>query len=167
MMQIISHKFSRSLRLFTSFLIMTIPVSIAQASQVNVSVKIVKPPCKINNNQVIYVNFGNSVITTKIDGRYNRIPIQYTIDCKSATSPNLKMTISGNGADFDKKVLETDNYNLGVALYNGTSQFILNSTVSFNLANSLKLEAVLVKRKDSVLRGGKFNASATMAIEYQ
>ena len=167
MVHIIIHKFSKLLQFFASFLIITIPVSFSQASQVNVSVKIVKPPCQINNNQVIYVNFGNSVITTKIDGRYNRIPIQYTIDCKSATSPNLKMTISGNGADFDKKALETDNNNLGIAIYNGTSQFVLNSTVNFNLENSLKLEAVLVKRKDSVLRGGKFSASATMAIEYQ
>lgn len=79
------------------------------------------------------------------------------------------MIISGNGAGtgFEKNVLATDNADLGVALYNGSNPFIINSSVNFNLANTLKLEAALVKQKDSVLKGGKFSASATMSIEYQ
>lgn len=140
-----------------------------QEHQINIRLTAITPPCKINNGQDIIVNFGDSVVTTRIDGRYKRMPIEYTVDCKSATSPDLKMTISGNGAGtgFEKNVLATDNADLGVALYNASEPFIINSSVNFNLANTLKLEAALVKQKDSVLKGGKFSASATMSIEYQ
>lgn len=143
--------------------------SAGQEHEINVRVTVIIPPCKINDNQDITVNFGDNVATTRIDGTYKKMPIEYTIDCKSATSPDLKMTISGDnaGTGFEKNVLATDNTDLGVAIYNSSDPFIINSSVNFNLENKLKLEAVLVKQKDSELKGGKFSASATMSIEYQ
>lgn len=143
------------------------PVYASQENNINVRITVITPPCKINHGQDIIVNFGDSVVTTQIDGSYKKIPIEYTIDCASATSPDLKMTISGNGAGFDKTVLATDNSDLGIAIYHDTALFPINSSVEFNLAKKLKLDAALVKQKGSVLMGGKFSASATMSIEYQ
>ena len=154
------------LKLFISFTLLGIsllPVRVlyaGQEHQINIRLTAITPPCKINNGQDIIVNFGDSVVTTQIDGRYKRVPIEYTIDCKSAVLPDLKMTISGTGAEFDKNFLTTDNSDLGVAIYHDSEPFMLNSSVNFNITN-------VVKRKESVLPGGKFTASATISIDYQ
>lgn len=169
MIRILSKKSLKLIMFYTMVSSTTLSSGMVYASQehyMTVRVTVITPPCKINNDSNITVSF-NSVITTRIDGNYQKIPVPYDIDCKSARAPDLKMTLSGEGAEFDKKVLSTDHEDLGIALYHEDTPLELNSSIKFNLANKPKLEAVLVKRKDSVLDGGSFVASATMAIEYQ
>lgn len=171
MIRILSKRALKLLVLYTFFSSVTLSSGIVYASQehyINVRVTVITPPCTINNNdKSITVDFGDAVSTTRIDGHYKRIPVEYDIDCKSARAPDLKMTLSGEGAGFDKKVLSTNHTDLGIALYHEDTPLELNSSINFNLTNKPKLEAVLVKRENSVLDGGGFVASATMSIEYQ
>ncbi|MGK9009927.1 fimbrial protein [Serratia marcescens] len=139
----------------------------AVTKTIRVTVTIIVPPCVINNNNLIEVNFGNDVMTTRIDGNYKKQPVVYSVECKNAPNNAMKLQVQGTGADFDSKVLKTNKGGLGVALLrNGTRQPI-NSWVNFTYPNLPTLEAVPVKQAGASLSGGAFSAGATMKVEYQ
>jgi len=144
------------------------PLAQAASSTIKVSVTILAPPaCVINNNNLIEVNFGNDVMTNRIDGSYRKQSVVYSVECKNASDNAMKMQIQGTGAGFDSKVLKTNMDDLGVALlYNGNRQPI-NSWVKFTYPNMPTFEVVPVKQAGATLSGGAFSAGATMKVEYQ
>ncbi|NCG52761.1 fimbrial protein [Serratia fonticola] len=125
------------------------------------------PPCVINNNGLIEVNFGNDVITTHIDGSYKKQPVVYGVECKNAPRNAMKLQIQGTGTSFDPDVLQTNKDGLGIALLRDESRQPLNSWVNFTYPKLPVLEAVLVKQAGVRLSGGAFSAGATMMVVYQ
>lgn len=134
---------------------------------VTVKVTVVAPPCEINNNNLIEVNFGNDVMTTRVDGEYKKMPIVYSLQCKGGTSGAVRMRIEGNGAAFDNKVLGTAKTDFGIALLNNGGRMPINTWLDFNYPDLPRLEAVPVKRAAARLSGGAFSAGATMKVEYR
>ncbi|MFZ4835158.1 fimbrial protein [Rouxiella sp. Mn2063] len=143
-----------------------------QGNKIAVSVTIVAKPCKINDGQIISIDFGNDVMTTKVDvssvaAPYKKIPINYTITgCKGSSA--LKMTISGDAPIFDGQLLKTDNKHLAIKIMKEDGQiFPINTPLKFTYPNTPKLFAAPIKRQGSTLVGMIFSASATMKVEYQ
>lgn len=134
---------------------------------VTVKVTVVAPPpCVINGDQPIEVNF-DEVVTTRVDGsRYIR-EVPYNVICTGATSNDMVMQITGTGASFDPDVLGTNQDNLGIALLNNGKAQPLNSDIKFPYPNFPVLKAVPVKRTASTLKAGAFSAGATMKVDYQ
>jgi len=128
---------------------------------------IAPPPCVINNNDLIEVNFGNDVMTTRIDGSYKKQPVVYSVECKNAPNNAMKMQIQGNSAVFDGDVLQTNKDDLGVALLRNGNRQPINTWVNFTYPNMPTFEAVPVKQAGATLSGGAFSAGATMKVEYQ
>lgn len=125
------------------------------------------PPCVVNGDSLIEVDFGNDVMTTRIDGSYKKMPVNYLVECKDVSSNAMKIQIQGNGVSFDSDVLQTNKSNLGIKfLRNGSAQPI-NSWINFTYPSLPKFEAVPVKKNSAVLSGGVFTAGATMKVEYQ
>ncbi|MER2978037.1 MULTISPECIES: fimbrial protein [Serratia] len=138
------------------------------ATTIKVTVTIVAPPpCVINNNNLIEVNFGNDVMTTRIDGSYKKQPVVYSVECKNAPNNAMKLQIQGNSAGFDNEVLQTNKDGLGVALLRNGNRQPINSWINFTYPTKPTLEAVPVKQAGATLRGGDFSAGATMKVEYQ
>lgn len=128
------------------------------------------PPCSINEGQRIEVNFGERVGINKIDGVYNRQKLDYWLTtCENANSGKWALTLSleGNRVDFDKDALKTNQENLGIRVYQNDMPFTPGSVLNIDLANPPRLEAVLVKRADSELTEGSFEAWATLRADYQ
>lgn len=143
-------------------------VQAANTANVTVRVTIVAaPPCVINNNNLIEVNFGNDVLTTRVDGSYKKMPVTYAVNCSGGSSNAVKMLIEGTGAGFDSAVLRTNQTDFGIALLNNGSRFPINGWANFSTSSPPKLEAVPVKRAGAILKGGAFSAGATMKVEYQ
>ncbi len=134
---------------------------------VTVKVTVVAPPCEINNNNLIEVNFGNDVMTTRVDGDYKKMPVTYSVQCKGGASNAVRMSIAGNGAAFDAGVLKTGKTDFGIALLNNGGRMPINTWLDFTYPNLPKLEAVPVKRAGASLTGGPFSAGATMKVEYR
>ncbi|WP_353052216.1 fimbrial protein [Serratia marcescens] len=135
---------------------------------VYVTVTVVAPPsCVINNNNLIEVNFGNDVMTTRIDGSYKKQPVVYSVKCQNAPNNAMKMQIQGTGAGFDGEVLQTNKDGLGVALLRNGNRQPINRWINFTYPNLPTLEAVPVKQAGATLSGGAFSAGATMKVEYQ
>lgn len=128
---------------------------------------ILPPPCTINNNQTIRVDFGDEVMTTRIDGVNYKQAIAYSLNCEIQKSNNLKMSIQGGTAGFGTGLLSTNKSDLGIALYYGTQQLNINTWFNYTYPNQPVLYAVPVKRSGATLTGGEFTASATLLIDYQ
>lgn len=140
----------------------------ANAMPVNIRGTIIlPPPCTINNNQTIRVDFGDEVMTTRIDGINYKQTIVYSLNCDIQKSNNLKMSIQGGTAGFGTGYLSTNKSDLGIALYYGTQRLNINTWFNYTYPNQPVLYAVPVKRSGATLTGGEFTASATLLIDYQ
>lgn len=129
------------------------------------------PACIINNGQMIEVNFGDDLLTSKIDGVNYSKPIVYTLDCKEAGNKGVRMQIKGTAASFDNTVLATvERRNLGIVVKMEGVDHVLPINNWFNLStNAAKppLRAVPIKERGSELTPGSFSAGATLLFEYQ
>ncbi|WP_299998421.1 fimbrial protein [uncultured Cedecea sp.] len=144
-------------------------------ARVTVKVKIITPPpCTINDNQPIEVDFGD-VLTTRVDGVNYRKPIEYRLVCPAdqLIKNTLKLQIQGPGINLGggttalavPKVAD-----FGIQLQHETAALGVNTWLNFtytDINDTPNLYAVPVKRAGSTLAPGEFTASSTMTVEYQ
>ncbi|EOC1286312.1 fimbrial protein [Cronobacter muytjensii] len=136
---------------------------------ITVNVTINAAPCVINNDQLIDVDFGDSVVVTEVAKGTVEKPVNYTLDCTSADqSKTLVMRISGAGAEFDGTVLKTSIPALGVKMKADGADYPLNTDLVLATASSKPaLTALLVQQPGARLPTGGFTAGATMTVNYQ
>lgn len=141
------------------------------SGSVNVNIKGVimrPPPCTINNNQTIDVDFGNAVDISKVDGKHYLKTIPYTLQCSGNTSNGMKLSIKGSPAGFDDgAALEAGHGGLGIELQHDGVKLALNKTVNFTWPDLPVLQAVPVKKSGATLDTGQFSVGATMVVEWQ
>ncbi|MDM3379284.1 fimbrial protein [Citrobacter sp. Cb003] len=125
------------------------------------------PPCVINENKMIKVNFGSDIMTTRIDGVNYKKPIDFGLDCSQAASNSQKLRIRGDTALFDNSVLYGNKTGLGIAIYNGSVKLPIDQWVNFTMPNVPSLSAVLVKQNGITLSGGPFSVLASLVVDYQ
>lgn len=139
----------------------------AASVPVSVKVKVVPVPCTINEGNPIIVDF-EEVMTTRIDGKNYRKPIEYTLNCTGMTSVLIKLRVVGAGAGFDRTLLGTSVNGLGIEFWqSGNFKVPLNSWLDFMYMKPPTLWAVPVKQQGISLKGGEFYAAATMELHYQ
>ncbi|OJT44276.1 fimbrial protein [Serratia plymuthica] len=137
------------------------------SATVTVKVTVVAPPpCVINDDRPIDVEFGD-VMTTRVDGSNYKMPVNYTLSCPGAPSNAMKLQVKGTGAAFDATVLQTNKTGLGIELRQGDSKLAVNDWLNFTFPNKPELWAVPVKQTGATLTGGEFSAGATMEVAYQ
>jgi type 1 fimbria pilin len=148
-------------------LILSCQYAVAATTTLNITGTILlPPPCVINGDQEISVNFTDEVMTTKVDGINYRQPVIYTLSCTAASANTLKMQIRGINSGFANS-LQTSNTDLGIALSSDTLALPVNSWLNFNLPSQPALFATLVKRPGATLKAGVFTATATILVDYQ
>ncbi|MFO3759107.1 fimbrial protein [Klebsiella aerogenes] len=127
------------------------------------------PPCSINDNNLIEVDFGERVGIKKVDGVNYRQPLNYQIKCDGSGNLNWTLSLSLNGSvsAFDINALQTNKANLGIRIYLDDKPLAPGSSVSIDVANPPRLEAVPVKKMGTVLTEGEFESWATLRAEYQ
>lgn len=136
---------------------------------VNVTVTILSPPCVINNNQMIDIDFGSSIAITDVSSGTYKKPINYTLECNGGDpSPPLKMRITGNPAEYNADALQTSLDNLAIAFQANNSAYALNTDLNFASVDAKpQLNAILTQRAGARLNTGAFTAGATMTVSYQ
>lgn len=150
-------------------LLVTLPQVATGASTTTITVKVMvlaPPPCTINDNKAITVEFGD-VITTRVDGSNYRMPVNYSLLCTGSSTNAMTLQVQGNGATFDGEVLKTNQVGLGIALQQGGLPVGINRPLNFTYPTKPDLWAVPVKQSGVTLTGGEFTASATMKVNYQ
>lgn len=131
---------------------------------------IAPPPCVINNNQPIEVDFGE-VLTTRVDGSNYRKPINYNLTCDNEVlvKNTLKIQVQGNSTNLGTMttVLSTDHNDLGIELQHGNTPLAINHWLSFTYPDTPKLWAVPVMKAGTALETGVFTAASILKIDYQ
>jgi len=149
----------------------------AQAGSVNIGQVTVKvtilapPPCIINGNAPIEVDFGD-VLTTRVDGVNYRKPIEYGLECPAdqLLKNALRLQIQGSGITLGgpTTVLAVPGVaDFGIQLQEGTTALGVNTWLNFNYPAVPDLYAVPVMKAGATLTTGAFSASSTMKVEYQ
>lgn len=141
--------------------------AMAASYSISVTVILTAPPCEINHNNLIEVDFGNDVLTTLVDGSYKRMPVLYTVQCPPEGSSAMGIRIVGTGAAFNHDVLTTNITDFGIALSSNGTSMPINSTKDFTYPALPEVYAVPVKRPGATLSGGVFSAGAIMMVEYR
>ncbi|AKJ43964.1 hypothetical protein QQ39_16285 [Pragia fontium] len=147
-----------------------LPGTLAQAvTTVTVTVAVVAPPpCVINGNQPIDVDF-KEMVTTRIDGSNYRQPITYRMTCTGQITNAMTMEIQGTKADFGEGLLQTRNPDLAISLTvgNDVTPLSLNTPFKFTYPTLPVMTAVPIKRPGSTPAAGAFTAAATIKVLYQ
>ncbi|WP_368925982.1 fimbrial protein [Serratia marcescens] len=149
--------------------LLALPLAAGAANFATVTVKVTvvaPPPCIINGNRVIEVNFGD-VIAPRVDGSQYLQTVDYSLECEGRTSNAMKLAIQGNPTSFDNTALQTNVADLGIALRANGKPLAINSWVNFTYPSKPVLQAVPVKRAGVSLPGGNFSAGATLQVLYQ
>ncbi len=158
---------TRYRQVFLSVLLSAAPLLAHTATTVTVKVTVVAPPpCVINGNRTIEVDF-NEVMIAQIDGKNYRMPVNYSLSCSGQSKNSMKLQVQGTGAAFDSTVLKTNKTGLGIQLQQGGSKLAVNSWLNFTYPNTPELWAVPVKPSGVTLSVGEFTAGATMKVDYQ
>ncbi|HGE8486156.1 TPA: fimbrial protein [Serratia marcescens] len=161
---------SRKSKVWLVLTLLTSVTSMAQAavSIVTISVTVLAPlPCTLNGGKPIEVNFGDEIMTTRIDGSNYRQPVDYGLSCNGPWKNAMRLQISGAAAGFDGTLLKTSVNGLGIGLLRDGARIPLNDWQNFTYPSMPKLEAVPVKQNGATLPTGEFTASATLRVDYQ
>lgn len=160
------YRFLITLFLFSAFS----SSSLAKDNETQVLIKgnlLTPPPCKVNDGNMIEVNFGPVAIKT-IKGYDQKREINYQINCEeNLNNWNMYLSIDGKKSSFDPNGLRTNINELAVKFMMGDSIIDLNKKYSVNLNNPEKIWAVLVKKENSELTPGNFTSGGTLFVEYQ
>ncbi|OAD98028.1 fimbrial protein [Pantoea sp. OXWO6B1] len=140
-----------------------------QLNEVTVTGVVIKPPpCIVNDNNTVDVNFGNSLDVNRIDGRRYIKDINYTLKCDGTTSNTMSILIKGNTANFDGgAALDAGHDGLGIELQSGGKKLNIGQKIKFTWPDLPKLQAVPVKKAGAHLKTGEFDVGATMIVEWQ
>ncbi|MBH3259025.1 fimbrial protein [Serratia marcescens] len=147
----------------------SILVSVAQAATTVINITgavIAKPQCVINNNQAIFVDFGNDLLTTKVNGTNYIRNVDYDLDCKNNSTNTMRMRVLGNVASFNSNAIQSSKSNLAIALMADGKPLNIDSWVNFTYPNKPVLQAVPIKGSGT-LTSGFFRAGATLMVDYQ
>ncbi|CAI0719944.1 Minor fimbrial protein prsF precursor [Serratia entomophila] len=139
----------------------------ATTATVNVRVTVLSPPCVINGGRTIEVDFGDSLIITRVDGNNYTKAVDYTLTCTGNSSNAMKLQVMGNPTAFEPSALQTSVADLGIALKANGGALAVNEWLDFTYPNAPQLQAVPVKRAGATLAGGEFTAAATLRVDYQ
>lgn len=132
---------------------------------------ILSPTCKINNDEVIRVDFGNTVLTDKVDGVNYKKVVPYHIICSgSAGSLPLYLTVISSAiVSYDTAAVETNISGLAVSLALDNKALTINTPFKMEVMNyEPELTAVLVKQPGMTLSPGTFfTKTAVLQAFYQ
>lgn len=129
------------------------------------------PPCSLNGDNTVYVDFGEKVSIRKVASGIYRQPVDLDVQCEESNLAwQMTLTYSGEPATFDTDsatVVSAQQAELGVKLYADNQPLKLDTLVRLNGNVLPQLEAVLVQKPGSELSEGAFTARATLRVAYE
>ncbi|HED5887758.1 TPA: fimbrial protein [Salmonella enterica] len=127
------------------------------------------PPCTISNETTIEVSFGK-IISDKIDGVNYLTDVPWELTCDSSTNSEaleFKLTYLGTASSYSTDAIATNIDNLGIELQQNGQIFKPGTFITITQNALPVLKAVPVKRPETILTEGNFNAWATLQVDYQ
>lgn len=127
-------------------------------------VLVAPPVCTIPGDTTIYVDLGDKILNSKIDGVNYLTDFSIPLSCTGSPT-GVEMSINGTGASFDRKELSTPKAGLGIRFHRKGVPQPINSWFAVDDSQSMALQAVPVKQAGVVVLGGSFSATATVTLQ--
>lgn len=136
--------------------------------EIHITGKVVlPPPCTVNNDKPVNVEFGN-VRTDLIDGSsYDIQPIPLTVTCTANPSDQLQLSLQGISFGENTAALVTSTAGLGLMIRLNHAPLDINSWVNITNGDEFDLIAVPIKMAGKKLETGEFTATATLVIRQE
>lgn len=141
--------------------------SVFADTKLTIKITVLAPPCVINENNLIDVDFGSEVVVSKVDEHIYVKPVNFDFNCSDNVATDFKFQIEGTGSSFDKNILRTNNKNLGVRFLSNNNEIDINKWVDFNINSKPQITALLIQNPKSDLAAGDFSTGATLKVDYQ
>ncbi|MCA4823899.1 MAG: fimbrial protein [Serratia rubidaea] len=130
----------------------------------------VTPECSINQGNTIEANFHTlqtNLVPSRSDDEGYRKDIALHFSCTTSLTQDIQVRLVADSADFSSDLIRSDNYQLGFALKHNGVLIRPMESFSARLENGVDNENITlspVKDAYRELKGGRFNASATLVI---
>lgn len=124
------------------------------------------PPCTINDNKTIEVDFGE-VIADDLDGSHYSRPLNVNLSCSGQSKNQLRLQIQGTADKVNADYLQTNRAELAIKFTSHGNALAVNKWLTFSWPDVPELRAAPVLSNNKELTGGTFSASATLRVEYQ
>ncbi|HIF2548593.1 TPA: fimbrial protein [Salmonella enterica] len=140
----------------------------SSTSNLTVKVEVTQDNCKINNDETRVVEFG-AMLIYDLDKAVQDVPIDIT--CDEEPQGTLSLAINGSSSTFNSRAVQTDVPGLGITFTAPESETLLDLNTYYDVSKlfgmsskmgSFTLKAHLVRDGETQLKGGEFNASATL-----
>lgn len=126
------------------------------------------PECTVNGNNAVLVDFGDNVVTRKIDGVNYEEEMKVTLSCNSYVKEDMLLTIrAATEAGFGTGLVGTDTKGLGIQLKAAGKPISTGVPISFIYPSVPRLSAVLVAQDNTTLTARPFTGTGTLVIQYQ
>ena len=161
------------MKLYASMLLLLVSATLSAPGMAADNIKfsgtlIEPPPCTINNDGQVDVDFGSRVGVKKVDGVNYLQVMNYQIKCDpSVSSRDMTLEIIGTPADYDSAAVTSNVIDLAIQIKQNDMPFELNKPIPIRLTSPPILSAVPVKRVGANLIEGPFEATATLRAVYQ
>lgn len=142
------------------------PVYAASSITVNITGTVTMPACIVNGNADINVSFGNSILTSDINGSNYAQNIPFTLSCPASGIP-LRLAFQGTASSFDSSALTTSAGGLGIRILRPDGSALApNEWFSFTYTSTPpSMRAVPVRNVGVSLPAGAFTSSAVLVVE--
>ncbi|MEN4700031.1 fimbrial protein [Pantoea agglomerans] len=127
------------------------------------------PPCAVNGDQPVYVDFGKNVGVNKVDGVNYIQPVNYNLTCGADSSQEgMSLVLSTTDkTSYDEAAINTSITGLGIRLMYDGKPVVFGDAVPVSMEERPLLQAVPVKAPGAKLDSGSFTATATLQVIYQ
>lgn len=136
------------------------------AANISINVEVLEPSCNINNGDVIEVDFGDDILSNKLNGSYYAQIVRLTFQCNTLTPDSGYLKIEGEEFEPGIQALKTSKENLSIYFSHSNNIIPINEKVAVNLKSTYNFLAILSKIGSKV-QPGPFSASATLALYYE
>lgn len=135
------------------------------SANIRITGRLQPPPCKVNNNEEILVDFQRIQIKT-LEKSDIRKDVDIPFVCEQ-DSENFKyfLTVDGPRAQFNNKLVKTNQNNLGFTAELAGVRLDLGKAQLVN-SHHLTLTIVLTKNPNGEVTPGSFSGTGTVTMEY-
>lgn len=144
--------------------------SASHSVYLNISGTVVSPPpCKINGDVDIDVDFGNVSIGHLDSASDTKVDIPLSITCDSSVTKDVSISLVANPTYFNADLIGTDLSDLGIEIKNDSTLLPPGGTLPIELGKDIILTAQLRKNDDEsvVIEAGEFTANSTLMVSYE
>lgn len=149
------------------FLLLCLFSSPTLASNIHVNVEVLGPSCTVNNGEIIEVDFGDEILSTKLNGANYKQSFTLSIQCNSATANTVYLAFQGEQWEPGINALKTSKENLHIEFYRGWNLILLNEKVAVPKDELYFFQATPRKFGSVKVQPGPFSASATTVVYYE